>query len=261
VRVGLTSDVPNVDDLAEDLDAAVRRREIFVVFQPQISLETGATVGVEALCRWTHPALGVIVPDVFIPLAEQAGIIGALGSFVLHQSLAAGSGWRTSGRRVEMAINVSPMQLADDDFCHEVTAEVEARSLPPSSLTIEITESLPLIDRTAVAARLQELRAIGIGVSLDDFGSGHASQQNLETLPLTEVKLDGSLIREPWLYPDEQLSGILQLAHDRRLRVVAEGVETLSDLDRAVALGCDRAQGFLVGPPVPRADLESILDA
>lgn len=252
--------MPNADDLAEDLDAAVRRREIFVVFQPQIDLETGVTVGVEALCRWTHPVLGAIVPDAFIPVAERAGIIGALGSFVLQESLVADRAWRKNGRRVEIAINVSPIQLADDVFCRELSAEVEARSLPPATLTIEITESLPLIDRDAVAARLRQLRTIGVGVSLDDFGSGHASQENLESLPLTEVKLDGALIREPATYPDDELRGILQLAHDRRLRVVAEGVETLGDLDRAVALGCDRAQGFLIGPPLPRVEIDAILD-
>jgi EAL domain-containing protein (putative c-di-GMP-specific phosphodiesterase class I) len=251
--------VVNTERLAEDLDIAVRRREIFVVYQPQISLATGSTVAVEALCRWTHPEFGSIGPELFIPIAERAGIIGALGSFVLEESLTAGDEWRRTGREVEIAVNVSPLQLADDLFSVQLAGEVRRRSLSPGSLTIEITESLPLVDRPAVATRLQELHAIGVGVSLDDFGTGHASRENLETLPLTEVKLDGSLIRDVERHPDAELHDVVRLAHERALRVVAEGVETLSDLDRAVSLGCDRVQGFLIGQPLPRGEIEPIL--
>ncbi len=259
LRTVLTGDVPKPDHLAEDLDVAVQAREIFVVYQPQICIETGTTVGVEALCRWTHPELGAIAPDVFIPIAEDAGIIAALGSFVLEESLVAGEEWRRGGRHIEIAVNVSPLQLANDVFSAGLTNEVREHSLPPGSITIEITESLPLVDRTAVAERLLRLRAVGVGVSLDDYGTGHASRENLERLPLTEVKIDGSLIREPLQHPGERLRDIVQFAHDHGVRVVAEGVETLTHLDRARALGCDRAQGFLIGPPRSKSEVNFIM--
>jgi EAL domain-containing protein (putative c-di-GMP-specific phosphodiesterase class I) len=247
--------MPTTEELAADLASAVASAELFAVFQPQVSIATGATVGVEALCRWRHPIWGLIAPSDFIPLAEASGTIDALGLFMLSESLAVADEWRAAGIVREVSVNVSPRQLASGAFFEHVTEEFTRRSLEPGALTIEITESMPVMDAGAVLPRLRALRSLGVGISLDDYGSGHASIEQLESLPLTEVKLDGELIRRVNGEALEPLSEIVDLAHERGIRVVAEGIETLAHLEAAVALDCDRAQGYLIGEPRPRSRL------
>ncbi|MET0812818.1 MAG: EAL domain-containing protein [Microbacterium sp.] len=247
--------MPTTQELAADLAAAVGSGELFAVFQPQVSIATGATVGVEALCRWRHPRWGLIPPSDFIPLAEDSGAIDDLGMFMLGESMVAADEWRAAGIVREVSVNVSPRQLASDAFFERVAEEFTRRSLEAGALTIEITESLP-VDAGSVLPRLRELRALGVGVSLDDYGTGHASIEQLESLPLTEVKLDGELIRDASARRAlEPLSEIVELAHERGIRVVAEGIETLAHLESAVALDCDRAQGYLIGEPRPKSRL------
>jgi EAL domain-containing protein (putative c-di-GMP-specific phosphodiesterase class I) len=244
------------DDLAEDLAAAVRNRDLIAVYQPQISLATGSTVGVEALCRWNHPQLGPISPDVFIGIAERVGLIGGIGAFMLDESLASAAEWWASGRRLEVSVNVSPAQLSEEAFATGLQRALSGGRIPPTALTIEITESMPLFASHAVMRRLRSIRDAGIRISLDDYGAGHASTEALESLPLTEVKLDGGLIRDDAAHPLDELREIVDLARERELRVVAEGIETLSHLQRAVDARCDRAQGFLMGRPRPRAEVD-----
>jgi EAL domain-containing protein (putative c-di-GMP-specific phosphodiesterase class I) len=246
--------VPSLDDLAEDLAAGIARGDITAAFQPQISVQTGAVVAFEALGRWTHPRWGVISPDRFISAAEHTGDIHDLGGFMLTACLDAVEKWRTHG--IGVSVNVSPLQLASASFPARVAAELSSRSLPGSALTIEITESLPVIDRNSLIPRLRELRDLGIGISLDDFGKENATLEHIESLPLTEVKLDGAMIQEAEGEMTEALTEVVYLARERSLRIVAEGIETRDHLATAAALRCDRAQGYMIGLPRPLAEIE-----
>ena len=247
--------------LPNDLVGAVERGEMVAYFQPQIDLSSDSIVAVEALVRWDHPVLGQLAPGEFIGLAEQTGLIHSIGKHMLEQCLDAAEEWRAAETHLEVSVNVSPVQLASPDFARHLTAELTRRALPQDAVTIEITESMPVIDLPGVVIRLRQFRELGLGVALDDFGVGHATIEQLDDLPVTELKLDRSLIQDDSESMTSYLAEIVDLAHERGLRVVAEGVETEAHLQRVRALGCDRAQGFLLGRPMPREDVERLLSA
>ncbi|MGV8880536.1 MAG: EAL domain-containing protein [Rhodoglobus sp.] len=247
--------------LSHDLVGAVERGEIVAYFQPQIDLATDSIIAVEALARWEHPVLGQLAPSEFIALSEQTGLIHAIGRHMLEQCLDAADEWRAAGTHLEVSVNVSPLQLAAPDFSQYLSAELTRRALPQDAVTIEITESMPVIDLPGVVVRLHQLRLLGLGVALDDFGVGHATIERLNELPVTELKLDRSLIQDERESMVTYLSDIVNLAHERGLRVVAEGVETEAHLSLVRMLRCDRAQGYLLGRPMPRADVERLLSA
>jgi len=241
-------------NVATELNGAVARGEIHAVFQPQIDIGTRRIVAVEALARWTHPRLGSIPPGEFIPVAEQLGLIGEIGDFMLDESCRCSAHWTAAGLTVEVAVNVSPAQLSTVDFLDRIQNNLERHRLPADSLTIEITESLPVADVPTVLLRMTELRELGIGISVDDFGTGHASTDRLASLPVSELKLDQSLVQDlnpPPLFLTEAIA----LAHEGGVRVVAEGVETEEQFDRARRLGCDRAQGYLFGRPASEDEI------
>lgn len=253
--VGLTVSVTTIPARADDLGRALERSELFAVFQPQFSVQTGRIVAAEALCRWRHGQDGLIPADEFIPLAEDTGAIHAIGLFMLGQCFDALDDWRAQGRELEVSVNVSPLQLLDDDFVDRLAEEFVRRHLPPLAVTIEITETQPVPGSDAIGRRLDTLRSLGIGVALDDYGSGHSSRGQLERLTLSELKLDRSLIQTP---PDDraELVETIGWAHDHGIRVVAEGVETTENLEFARSLDCDRLQGYLLGFPVTRHDFD-----
>lgn len=256
----LTAGVENIGDLSVELEAAVGGSQLAAVFQPQIELGSGRIVAVEGLCRWRHPLFGAIPPDVFIPLAEATGAIHAIGQFMIEECIAAADCWGALGSRIEVSVNVSPLQLTTA-FADELTERWRRRDLPVDSLTLEITESLPMPDLEASVPRLAALRDAGIGISLDDYGTGHASLDQLERLPVTEVKLDRSLIQGHTVRGAEELAGVVALAHRREMRVVAEGVENDEQLEFARSVGCDRAQGYLLGRPMPAEQIAELLTA
>lgn len=247
--------------LPNDLVGAVERGEMVAYFQPQIDLASDAIVSVEALVRWDHPVLGQLAPGEFIALAEQTGLIHSIGKHMLEQCLDAAEEWRAAETHLEVSVNVSPVQLASPDFAQHLTAELTRRALPQDAVTIEITETMPVVDLPGVVIRLRQFRQLGLGVALDDFGVGHATIEQLDELPVTELKLDRSLIQNDSESMTSYLAEIVDLAHERGLRVVAEGVETEAHLRRVRALGCDRAQGYLLGRPMPREDVERLLSA
>jgi len=241
-------------NVATELEGAVARGEITPAFQPQIDIPTRRIVAVEALARWTHPILGAVAPIDFIPVAEQLGLIDEIGNYMLDESCRCSSEWIAAGLSVEVAVNVSPAQLADVHFLDRIQSNLEQHQLSANRLTIEITESLPVADVPNVLVRLAELRDLGVGISVDDFGTGHASVQRLSSLPVSELKLDQSLVQdlsEPPLFLTEAIA----VARLDGLRVVAEGVETEEQFERARWLGCDRAQGYLFGRPATEADI------
>jgi EAL domain-containing protein (putative c-di-GMP-specific phosphodiesterase class I) len=247
--------------LPADLVGAVERGEIVAYFQPQIDVASGTIVAVEALARWEHPQLGQLAPQEFIALAEETGLIHSIGRHMLEQCLDAAEEWRQAETHLEVSVNVSPLQLAAPDFSEHLSSELRRRALPQDAVTIEITESMPVTDLPEVVVRLRQLRSLGLGVAIDDFGVGHATIEQLHNLPVTELKLDRSLIQDDDESMITYLGEIVDLAHERGLRVVAEGIETEEHLSRIRTLGCDRAQGYLLGRPMPRADVELLLSA
>jgi EAL domain-containing protein (putative c-di-GMP-specific phosphodiesterase class I) len=242
-----------------DLHGAVSRGEIVPYFQPQLDLQTRETVAVEVLCRWMHPEHGMVSPAEFIPVAEANGAILEIGNFMLEETCRAASEWHQQGLPLEVSVNVSPIQLAQLDFFDVLLDNLEHLGLPPQTLTIEITESLPIADLPMVVDRLASLRDLGLGVSIDDFGTGYSSISQLQSLPATELKLDQSLVQDDSPETEELVTAVIGVVRSRGIRVVAEGVETQVQLDRVIGLGCNRVQGYLFNRPMPREDIDALL--
>jgi EAL domain-containing protein (putative c-di-GMP-specific phosphodiesterase class I) len=257
-RGGLTGRVLEKDDMSRELVADIRDGGVFALFQPLMDLTTGEFVGAEALCRWSRVNGAAMRPDLFIALAESTGVVHQLGRFMLDACLREVDRWRAAGHRVEVSVNVSPVQLSTPSFFKEIAARLERR-VAPTGLTIEITEALPLPDLDELVPRLGRLRDLGVGISLDDFGSGHTSLDQLEQLPLTEVKFDRSLLQDGGPAARQTLTRAVEKARDLGLRTVAEGIETVEHLGLARELGCDRAQGFHLGAPMRPTEVDAIL--
>jgi EAL domain-containing protein (putative c-di-GMP-specific phosphodiesterase class I) len=236
------------------LHRAVERRELTLAYQPKIALDDGRITGVEALARWTHPQWGAVSPAEFIPLAEDIGLIAELGRWVLCQALADTVAWRARGLPpLPVAVNLSTSQFAGGELLEQVRQALCDSGAPPRLLELEITESMVMREPEEAARLLGALRDMGVRVSIDDFGTGHSSLAYLKRLPLDAVKLDRSFVRD---LPDDGddaaiTGGVIALAHQLRLQVVAEGVETPAQRDFLRRAGCDQAQGYLLGRPVP----------
>ena len=238
-----------IDDLANDLAAAIDGPEIFAVYQPQVSLESGSIVAGESLCRWSHPVHGDVDPGAMIEIAERTGAIHALGRRMLDECFAALAEWRDSGRYWAVALNVSVVQFEDDGFSRHVAAEVARHGARPGSLVLELTRPLDSIDEGTLLRSLNELHDSGVELSLTGYGEESLAPELLRRLPLSEVKLPGPSVRAAEGIALVALREHVEVAHAHGLRVVAEGIETLTHLDIAVKLGCDRAQGFLIRHP------------
>lgn len=241
-----------------DLFGAVARHEIEAYFQPQIDVATGQITSVEALARWRHPTRGFVPPDEFIPIAERTGMIHEIGAFMLEEGCRHAARWRRDGLAIHVSVNVSAVQLATPDVYDRLHALLGEYDLPEGTLTIEITESQVISDLAGVATRLERLRAIGLGVSLDDFGTGHSSLAQLTDLPITELKIDKSLIQQN-TSNGALIAVAVALLQERGVSVVAEGVETPEHLDLVQRIQCDRAQGYLFGHPLPVSELDPVL--
>ncbi|MGY1728343.1 putative bifunctional diguanylate cyclase/phosphodiesterase [Geodermatophilus sp. SYSU D01062] len=236
--------------LETELHGAVDRGEIQVFFQPQIDVATGRTVAVEALARWQHPVLGAVPPGRFVPVAEDSGLIRELGAHVLRRACRTVADWSLEGLELEVAVNVSAAQLTDADFSDVVQRVLAETGLPPERLVLEVTESQVMTEVADRHGHLTRLRSTGIGISIDDFGTGFSSLAQLNHLPATELKIDRSFVDHiPDDRPSPLVAGIVGLAHGLGLRVVAEGIETPGQLQAVRGIGCDRAQGYLLGRP------------
>ncbi len=249
--------------LDHEMHGAVARGELSLVYQPVVDLVTGRTVGAEALLRWHSPVLGPVSPAEFVPLAEENGLVVPIGRFVLMQAAADVARWRAEGtvdEQFSVAVNVSVRQLAGS-FPEELGRLLDGHGLPPSALTVEITESV-LLDGTVYSGRvLSQLRRGGTRVSLDDFGTGYSSLSYLQRLPMDVLKIDRSFVGElDGPSPRTGLvSAVLDLARSLGMGVVAEGVETVEQADRLRLLGVERAQGWLFARPLRAVDLVSHL--
>ena len=211
--------------------------------------------------RWQHPERGLVPPDAFIPLAQQTGLVGPLTDYVLRAALAQCRAWLDDGHRVQVAVNVSPRNLADARFPDRVAAFLAQAGVPGDMLRIEVTESAAMDDPLRARASLQRIAALGVGVSIDDFGTGHSSLAFLRRLPVDEVKIDRSFVRA-MLDEEADLSIVratIDLGRNLGMGIVAEGVETEELRAALVSLGCEAAQGWLWGKPAPAAELDALI--
>lgn len=243
-----------VQTIATDLVEAVRRGEISAWFQPQIDVRDGRVVAAEALCRWVHPDRGMVPPSEFIPAAEESGLIEEIGVFMTRQSCFAIERWR-----IDISVNVSPLQLETAAFTNWLEHQLRGVSTATSALTIEVTEEQPLRNVSAVVRRLDRLLALGVGVAIDDFGAGQSSLKQLRRLHATELKIDRSLVADE--DADTLIAQAVEAARASGVRTVAEGIETHEQLERITRLGCDRAQGYLLGRPMPKEAMDELVAA
>lgn len=245
--------------LSTALAGAAARGELFPVFQPQLDMRSGRIAGAEALCRWRHPELGLVPPVDFIPMAEESGAILEIGAFMIDSSCAFAAGWHDGA--LEIAVNVSAVQLAHPDFSDRLIRTFRQYDLTAEQLTVEITESRPVPDIPDAVAQLERLRELGIGISIDDFGSGYSSLKQLDALPFTELKIDQSLIRDDTDETWSRVAAIVAIVRQRGMRIVAEGIETAEQYERVRDADCDRGQGYFLGMPMEADDFTAFAKA
>ncbi len=240
---------------------ALEHGEFVLHYQPKLDLRTGRTTGVEALVRWQHPQRGLLPPSEFISLIEQTALIGPITLHVIDQALAQVAAWRRLGLHVIMSVNLSARNLLDIELPAQIQTLLRQHTTKPDELVVEVTESATMVDPDRAVRVLQALRTIGVGVSIDDFGTGHASIAYLTQLPANEIKIDRSFVTG--IGENQRNEAIVRstidLARHLDLHVVAEGIETPEDLDRLTSLGCDTAQGYLISKPLSGAQLTAWL--
>lgn len=252
------SRVATEQELARQLRDAFTTSELTAYYQPQFDLASGRIVALEALCRWRHPERGLLLPERFIHIAEQHGLIADVGRFMLDETGGRAVEWHRRGAHVGVSVNVSPTEL-DRDFAATLLQRLATLGLPPRTLTLEITESPEISYSRDEVDALGMLIDGGVGVSIDDFGTGSASLELVHRLPLTEVKIDRSLLHNPARSIDDVARACIEIARERDATVVAEGIETRQHFDRALYWGCDRGQGYYFAPPLPVDELEPLL--
>jgi diguanylate cyclase (GGDEF)-like protein len=243
--------------LLGDLRRAMDNDELVLHFQPKVALPGGQFCGAEALLRWEHPTRGLIPPGMFIPPAERTALIRPLTSWVLNAALAECKRWQDEGQPLQLAVNVSARNLLEASFGDDVMGLLARWDLPPSCLALEVTESAMMVDPARAETILWRFAEMGISLSIDDFGAGYTSLGHLRNLPVHELKIDQSLVRQMATSAADTLiiKAVIELAHSLGLRTVAEGVEDAGTLDRLTVMGCDVAQGFHLARPMPAAAL------
>jgi len=245
-------------EMEQRLRQALPRRELLLFYQPQIRLADESLCGVESLLRWHERDIGLVSAAVFIPLAEEVGLMEVFGEWVLAEACRQSRQWAARGVPVRIGVNVSASQFRSPSFADQVEATVAASGCDPRSLEIEITESQVLDSYGQALAHIRRLRSLGVRLALDDFGTGHSSLAYLRELPVDRVKIDRSFLAE--IKPDSQpvlLNNIIRLSHDLGLEVIAEGAETAFQVSVLRRLGCDEVQGFYYGKPMAVSDFEA----
>jgi EAL domain-containing protein (putative c-di-GMP-specific phosphodiesterase class I) len=247
--------------LENNLRVALERNEFTLHYQPQVSLLSGQVSGMEALLRWHHPELGMISPASFIPLAEETGLIIPIGTWVLNTACKQTKTWHDAGLpEVRVAVNLSARQFREN-IPQLVDQALAESGLPPQFLELEITESVAMQHAESTEQTLLTLRDMGVRLSIDDFGTGYSSLSYLKRFPINKLKLDQSFVRDIISDPDDAAisMAIIALAHGLKLDVIAEGVETESQLSFLHDHGCDAIQGYLFSRPVPPEQMEQLL--
>ncbi len=250
--------------LENALHRALINREFVVFYQPQVDVKSGRLVGAEALIRWRHPDKGLVPPMQFIPLAEESGLIVPMGEWVLRTVCLQSKIWRESGLpTIRLGVNVSGRQFAEEDFARSLSSVLSETGSDPAYLELELTESMIMSDVEANRKNLDRLKEIGVRLSVDDFGTGYSSLSYLRRFPLDTLKIDRSFLAGVPEDVDQTAitKAIIALAHSLNLKIVAEGVETRSQLDFLREQCCDEAQGYLFSKPVPEQDFVEMLRA
>jgi diguanylate cyclase (GGDEF)-like protein/PAS domain S-box-containing protein len=248
--------------IENELRGAIERGELELHYQPQVSLTTGRVTGVEALLRWNHPRLGAVAPDRFIPIAEEVGLIVPIGVWVLRTACKQAQHWHQTGSpSLRVAVNLSARQCREPDFTEAVRWALTDSGLPPEALELEVTESLLLRKIGGTATALEQLDALGVRFTIDDFGTGYSSLSYLKRLPIDALKIDRSFVRDIADDPDDAaiVRAIITMAGSLGIEVVAEGVETLEQLNFLQANGCDLMQGYYFSKPQPAAAITQML--
>jgi EAL domain-containing protein (putative c-di-GMP-specific phosphodiesterase class I) len=245
-------------ELMEDLRDALRRHEIVLHYQPILDLFSGDVIGAEALARWQHPSRGILAPAVFLGLITDAGLMGPFTIDVLDQAFVQQARWSAMGYELGVSVNISAASLRDDDLPDKIAALMSMRRVDPARITLEITEDCFIAEPEQATLILARLRALGVELSIDDFGTGFSSLTYIRRLPVTELKLDRTFLTGA---PRDQravavIRSTVDLAHSLGLRIVAEGIESLDALALVDDLGCDSAQGYLIGRPAPSEDFD-----
>ena len=245
--------------LMGELRQAIRTRQLILHYQPKVDFRSGRTTGVEALVRWQHPTKGLLLPDQFIPLAEQTDLMTMLAKYVMTEALEQAERWHRVGLTLGVAVNLSAANLHEASLPDLAQDLLQNVGLPPSVLTVEITESAIMVaqaDRT-----VRKLREMGIGISIDDFGTGYSSLSYLKTLPVSEIKIDKSFVKDMAVDTDDAaiVQPTIDLGHNLRIKVVAEGVEDETTWKMLSLLGCDYAQGWYLCQALPAEELEAWL--
>jgi len=245
--------------LLNDFGSALEQpQQLRLVYQPRVSLRTGATVGAEALLRWTHPYFGNVSPGEFIPLVEQTSLARPTTAWVLDTSLKQLSQWMGSMTELRLSVNVSASNLTEPDFAQQVQLYLRKYRVPAKMLELELTESAMMDNSSGAMDRLASLEKIGVSLAIDDFGTGYSSLSYLQCLPMQVVKIDQSFVRDLLKGKREQtlVRSMISLSHDLGYRVVAEGIETLEAADVLAAMGCDEGQGYFFGHPMDPATFD-----
>lgn len=238
--------------------------ELFVAYQPQLDLETGQVVGIEALARWSSPSLGSVPPDRFIPVAEDGGMIAQLGSWVLRTACTALANLQVQlGRPLRLAVNVSPRQMHGTAWLDEIVEAIESAGISPDQLEVEITEGLLIDDHGDAVAMLESLRVLGVTIVVDDFGRGYSSLAYLTKFPIDKIKIDKSFVQEITSVDHNAaiVDAIIVMAHALGMTVVAEGVETEAQERYLRERGCDEVQGYRYSPGIPAGSVAMVANA
>ena len=244
--------------LERDLRAAIARQEIDVHFQPIVDVQTGDLLGFEALARWRHESRGYIAPDVFISLAEEVGLIGQLGDLVLRKACRHASSWPAPLR---VAVNLSAVQFRNPGLPLSIACALANSGLPTNRLDLEITESVFLENDRTNLETLHAIRGLGVRISMDDFGTGYSSLSYLRSFPFDKIKIDRSFVAELGTREDcaAIIRAVAQLGQSLGMKTLAEGVETISQLELLRAEGVVEAQGYLFGKAVPALEVDELI--
>jgi predicted signal transduction protein with EAL and GGDEF domain len=243
-----------------DLRDALETNALELYYQPQVRIPDGRICGFEALLRWHHPKRGFVLPGEFIACAEETGLIGPIGEWVVRTALRQAAHWP---KDVRVSVNLSPYQLARDTLAATIEAALAETGQPGERLELEITETALLQNYGPGEATLKRMRSLGVSIAMDDFGTGYASLSHLRSFPFDRLKIDRSFVSAMLDSPEGGaiITAILQLAAGLNIATTAEGVETRAQLDRLAAGGCDEAQGYLFSRPQPASELPRLLAA
>ncbi len=248
-------------ELENDLGMALQRNQFFLLYQPIFDLPSQGIVGVEALIRWQHPERGMVAPDSFIPLAEESGMIIQIGRWVLEEACRQAASWSAEGLEVPIAVNVSAHQLSRKGFADDVRLALESSGIAPALLTLELTETTLMRDVASASEALKAVKALGVRIAIDDFGTGYASLSQLQRMPVDILKIDRSFVAalNDGGQSRELLQAILGVGEALSLSVVAEGIEERNQMTTLEEMGCEMAQGFLMGKPGTAGAIELLL--